>query len=41
MTPEGTAKDDVLVPEGELGVMLTDEFGKGTDLCKHEPTVTD
>ena len=32
MTSDGTAKDDVKVPEGELGEMIQNEFDAGKDL---------
>ncbi|KAE8368082.1 eukaryotic elongation factor 5A hypusine, DNA-binding OB fold-domain-containing protein [Aspergillus caelatus] len=32
MTPDGTAKDDVKVPGGELGNMIQDDFNSGKDL---------
>ena len=32
MTQDGTAKDDVRLPEGELGKQIQDEFDAGKDL---------
>ncbi|KAH7924440.1 eukaryotic translation initiation factor 5A-2 [Leucogyrophana mollusca] len=32
MTQDGTAKDDVKVPEGDLGKQITDDFEAGKDL---------
>ena len=32
MTPDGTAKDDVKVPEGDLGTQITAGFEEGKDL---------
>ncbi len=32
MTQDGTAKDDVKVPEGELGKQIQDSFDEGGDL---------
>jgi hypothetical protein len=32
MTSDGTAKDDVKVPEGDLGKQITTEFEEGKDL---------
>jgi len=32
MTPDGTAKDDVKVPEGDLGTQITSGFEEGKDL---------
>lgn len=32
MTQDGTAKDDVKVPEGDLGKQITEDFEAGKDL---------
>jgi Eukaryotic elongation factor 5A hypusine, DNA-binding OB fold len=32
MTPDGTAKDDVRVPEGDLGTSISSGFDEGKDL---------
>ena len=32
MTMEGTAKDDVKVPEGEMGTQISGGFDEGKDL---------
>jgi hypothetical protein len=32
MTQDGTAKDDVKVPEGDLGKQIEDDFAAGKDL---------
>ena len=32
MTQDGTPKDDVRLPEGELGKQIDDDFNEGKDL---------
>ena len=32
MTQDGAAKDDVRVPEGEIGKQISDDFDAGKDL---------
>jgi len=32
MTNDGTAKDDVKVPEGDMGKQITDGFEEGKDI---------
>lgn len=32
MTPDGVPKDDVRVPEGQLGRDITDGFASGADI---------
>ena len=32
MTQDGTAKDDIKVPEGDIGKQITDDFEAGKDL---------
>ena len=32
MTPDGASKDDVKVPEGELGTQISGGFDEGKDL---------